>query len=203
MTLGMPVALAIGVLITIIAIGAAGGFNLMFPAIASEDSGCFDAVSRSFSYVYAKPWRMLAYTFTEAVYGAVCYVFVRFFVFMVLWTTYRALQMGILGDNSKLTAIWAEPEVFDLMVSTVSAQAGWSEATAVFLVRLWNLTLLGLVVAFLVSFYFSANTVIYALMRKLVDQTAIEDIYTPAAPDQASVLGSAQGDEREPAKNDQ
>ena len=32
-------------------------------------------------------------------------------------------------------------------------------------------------VSFIISFYFSANTIIYSLMRKTVDNTAFEDIY--------------------------
>ena len=39
----------------------------------------------------------------------------------------------------------------------------------------------GLLVSFVINFYFSANTTIYALMRNRVDNTALEDIYTPSA----------------------
>ena len=35
-----------------------------------------------------------------------------------------------------------------------------------------------LVVSYIISFYFSANTIIYSLMRKKVDNTALEDVYT-------------------------
>jgi hypothetical protein len=33
-------------------------------------------------------------------------------------------------------------------------------------------------VSFVISFYFSANTIIYGLMRKRVDRTALDEIYT-------------------------
>jgi hypothetical protein len=39
----------------------------------------------------------------------------------------------------------------------------------------------GLLVSFVISFYFSANTIIYALMRNKVDNTALDDIYTLAS----------------------
>jgi hypothetical protein len=42
---------------------------------------------------------------------------------------------------------------------------------------LWGV--IGLIVSFIMSFYFSANTIIYALMRNRVDNTALDDIYTP------------------------
>ena len=37
--------------------GTVGGFGLMYPTVAVEGSDSFDAISRSFSYVFARPWR--------------------------------------------------------------------------------------------------------------------------------------------------
>ena len=39
------------------------------------------------------------------------------------------------------------------------------------------LIVIGLLVSLITSYYFSASTVIYALMRNKVDNTAIDDIY--------------------------
>ncbi len=172
----MLLALITGALIAVVLIGAVAGFNLMFPAVAYDGSDCFDAISRSFSYVYAKPWRMGFYTAIAVVYGAICYIFVRFFAFLLLRVTYWFLQVGVLGDNSKLTAIWQKPSFGSLHGSL--ALPGGTESVAAFLVYLCLLAIVGLVVSFIISFYFSANTIIYSLMRNRVDNTALEDIYT-------------------------
>jgi hypothetical protein len=37
------------------------------------------------------------------------------------------------------------------------------------------------VASFIISFYFSSNTVIYALMRNQVDETPLETVYTETA----------------------
>ncbi|MFB0525074.1 MAG: hypothetical protein ACETVZ_06000, partial [Phycisphaerae bacterium] len=58
MVIFMVLAFIAGGLITIVLIGAVAGFNLMFPAVAYDDADCFDAISRAFSYIFAKPWRM-------------------------------------------------------------------------------------------------------------------------------------------------
>ena len=174
----MPLALIAGALISVVLIGAVAGFNLMFPAVAYDNSDCFDAISRSFSYVYAKPWRMAFYTVTAAIYGAICYVFVRFFAFLLLWVTHWSLQLGILDGNKKLTAIWPAPTFADLLRSSESTAGNWAESVAAFLVYLCVLAIVGLVVSFIISFYFSANTVIYSLMRNKVDNTALDDVYT-------------------------
>jgi len=179
----MPLALIAGALIAVILIGTVAGFNLMFPAVAYDGSDCFDAISRSFSYVYSKPWRMAFYSALAMVYGAICYIFVRFFAFLLLWATRWFLQLGIWVDSSskesnKLSVIWPEPSFINLLGSPDLAAANWSEVFAAFLVHLFLLVIVGLLVSFILSFYFSANTIIYSLMRNRVDNTAIEDIYT-------------------------
>ena len=60
-----------GFVITLLILGTIGGFNLMYPTIAVEGSDSFDAISRSFSYVFARPWRMLFYTAVAVIYGAI------------------------------------------------------------------------------------------------------------------------------------
>lgn len=175
----MFLAFIAGALITVVLIGAVAGFNLMFPAVAYDGSDCFDAISRSFSYVYAKPWRMGFYTIIAAVYGAICYVFVRFFAFLLLWVTHFSLQLGVLGDNKKLTTIWSEPQFMNLCDPPDLSAANWSQTVAAVMIYLLLLAVVVLVVSFIISFYFSANTIIYSLMRKNVDNTALDDVYSP------------------------
>ena len=179
---GMAPALFAGVLIAVIVIGAVAGLNLMFPAVAYDGSDCFDAISRSFSYVFAKPWRMVIYTAIAAVYGSVCYTFVRFVAFLSIWVTRSLLQLGLWADNgsqevNKLVAIWPKPEFRYLLGSSNPITTNWTESIAAFLVYLFLLVVIGLVVSFIISFYFSANTIIYSLMRKTVDNTSFDDIY--------------------------
>jgi len=180
--LGMAMALFAGSLLAVIVIGAVAGFNLMFPAVAYDGSDCFDAISRSFSYIYARPWRMTIYTVIAAIYGSICYTFVRYFAFLTLLITRHLLQLGILVENgskevNKLVAIWPKPEFRYLLGSSSTATTNWTESVAAFLVYLFLLVVVGLVVSFIISFYFSANTIIYSLLRKTVDNAAFEDIY--------------------------
>lgn len=182
----MPAAIAIAALIAIVGIGLVGGFSLMFPTIAYEDSDCFDAMSRSFSYIYNQPWRMGLYMAIAFVYGSICYIFVRFFAFLVLWTAYTFLELGFAYKNVKLHAIWPKPALNDLLGAAYAAPANWSVTTSSVLLYFWVLVVIGLVVAFIISFYFSASTIIYALMRHRVDLIALEDVYV-YSPQEAAV----------------
>jgi len=180
----MLLALIAGAVIAVVLIGAVAGFSLMFPAVAYDGSDCFDAISRAFSYIYSRPWRMGFYTAIAAIYGAICYVFVRFFAFLLLIVPYKVLSIGIF-KNAKLERIWAKPEFSDLIGPNAEVSIHWSESLAGFLVYLAVLAVIGLLVSFVISFYFSANTIIYSLMRNRVDNTALEEIYTPPEENQA------------------
>ncbi len=177
-------ALVAGAFIAFVAIGAVAGFNLMFPAIAYDGLDCYDAISRTFNYVYARPWRMGFYTALAALYGSVCYVFVRLFTFLLIWLTRAFLGIGIWARDgsgiSKLAMIWPEPRFGSLFGGPVPTPLEWSEMVAAALIYLFLLVVAGTMVSFIVSFYFSGNTIIYALMRQKVDHTPIENVSRPS-----------------------
>ncbi|HEX43079.1 MAG TPA: hypothetical protein ENN81_13630 [Phycisphaerales bacterium] len=173
-----------GVLITVVFIGLVGGMHLMFPAVAYDGSDSFDAINRSFSYVYARPWRTAFYTVLAAVYGAICYVFVRLFLAVVLWATRWFLALAIFTpassrETDKLVAIWPEPAFSNLYGRAAVSSANWSEAAASWVVYGYVMLAVGLLAAFVMSFYCSAQTILYGLLRKRVDNTALDDVYMP------------------------
>jgi hypothetical protein len=169
----LPLALLAAGVIAIVAIGIVGGLGL----IAYEDSDGFDAISHSFSYVYAKPWRLGFYAAVAAIYGAICYAFVRFFLFFVVWIAYAFLEVGFIHKNAKLHAIWPTPRIDEFLTVGATTPTGWSTSAGAFLVHLWILAVIGLTIAFAISFYFSAGTIIYALMRHCVDRVPLNELY--------------------------
>ncbi len=87
----VPIALVAGVLIALTFIGLIGGVSLMYPTIAAEGTDSFDAISRSFSYLFARPWRLAWYAVVALVYGVVTFLAVRLFLWLVLVSTRAAL----------------------------------------------------------------------------------------------------------------
>lgn len=170
----LPLAFVLAPFIAVVLIGEAAGLGLMFPAVAYEDSDFFDAVGRSFSSVYARPWRLGFYTLLATVYGALCHLFVRLFAWVLLWVTRWFLQLGL--SDAKFLTLWPTRDAAGLE-RMATAPDTWSLCIGTFLVRLWTLGIAGLTVAFLISFYFTANTIIYALMRRHVDGTELEEVY--------------------------
>ena len=177
---------------TVVLIGAIGGLSLMAPAVAYEDSDSFDAISRSF-IVYRDPGRTAFYALLAVLYGAVCYLFVRLFAFLLLWTTRSFLQVGFLGRHDKLQALWPAPTFASLLDPAAALPDTWSMWIAAVLIRIWVFAVIALVVAFVLSFYFSASTIIYALLRQRVDGTPLADIYLSSSESAAGPPPSASG----------
>jgi len=195
-------ALVAGFIMAIMIIGAVAGFPLTFPTIAVEGSDAFDAFSRSFNYVVlSRPWRTAFYGLVAAAYGAICLLFVKFLVRLALAVVYVivgwAMSFGspTLSDTagasaqrmSKLEAIWQGPSLtgetaFWGGFGPAADVAGTTRIARV-VFHLWILAgVFTLVGAFAVSFYYSASTIIYLLLRREVDATDLEDVYTEEPP---------------------
>src|ERR1041385_3273428 len=62
----------------------------------------------------------------------------------------------------------------------------WDQRLAAFFYAFWIYLVVGMLGAFVISFYFSANTIIYFLMRNEVDATEMDDVYVEQADDDFS-----------------
>jgi hypothetical protein len=196
-----------GFIMTLVLLGTFGGLNLMYPTIAAEGSDSFDAISRSFSYVYARPWRMIFHTLVALVYGALTYLFIRIFAAVCLGVTHQFLNLGLFrhsaGGADLMQALWPiSPARLSYNVDFLSLSV-WQDVTAG-LIAFWVYLVVGLVGAYVISYYFSASTIIYFLMRREVDATEMDDVYleeseedfgetapAAAAPPESAAAGSA------------
>lgn len=177
--------LAVGFVLALVVVGAIGGLGLMYPTIAVEGSDAFDAFSRSYNYVYARPWRTVFYTLVTAIYGTLCFGFVKFFVWLVFWagSTITGMTMNLdtsslAGSLGKLQAIWHAPSLSGPFFGRFFlSPLGWTEKVGGFFIAVWVFILVGLVIAFAISFFFSGSTVIYLLLRRRVDATDMEEVF--------------------------
>ena len=199
-------AVIVGLIIAFLAIGLAAGKGLMYPTIAVEGSDSFDAISRSFSYVFAKPWRAILYGTVALVYGALTYLFVRFFAFLALAATHRFAKLGIWqggetvrGAWDKLDVMWPAP-TYSSFHGPLSweAMSAWEQIGA-FIIGIWVYLVIGMVLAFVLSYCASATTMVYYLLRRKVDATDLDDVYVEEEEEEAfepiEPAGEAQEDE--------
>ena len=129
----------------------------------------------------ARPWRMLFYTLVAVVYRALS-VSLR-----------AAFHLPDAGPDAWVrgrrhvrprSTDWLWP----MMWRGPSGQAQlsydpnwltlrWDQDVAAFFIAFWVYLLISVLGAFAISFYFTANTIIYYLMRHEVDATEMDDVY--------------------------
>lgn len=207
-----PIVVVLGLVMAVLLVGLFA-WPLMYPTIAVEGSDSFDALSRSYSYLYQAPWQFLGYIVSALLYGAALIFFVGFMasltVYLGKWgfSTAPGLTSDEPGrDRSPAYLFVHAPTSFgwrDLMlqdspwaqrVPTVSTGRGaapahfvlkdeyrneisWSNSVGAWLVGMWLGLLFLLVVGFGYSYFWTASTIIYFLMRKKVDDTDFDEIY--------------------------
>jgi hypothetical protein len=171
-----------GLVMMLTAVGLIGGGHLMYPTIAAEGSDSFDAVSRSFSYLYARPWQLMFYTLVALVYGAVTYLFVRLAIYILFALVHGAmalLQWNTAANGTPIVdALWPAPTTFTkLSFETSFAPLSTAQSMGAFFMTFWVYLAIALIGAYAVSLYFSSSTVIYYLLRKEVDATEPDEVY--------------------------
>jgi len=150
-------------------------------------------LSRSGSYVLQKPWSYLWYALVAIVYGAVVVFFVglmgSLMVYFAKWgMSLVALKIGASYDRDpSCMFIWA-PKSFawrellphgnatDVNEPTAVSTHPWNYIGP-FLVALWLGIVFLMIIGFGYSYFWSASTIIYLLMRRKVDDTELDEVY--------------------------
>lgn len=166
----LPLALIGGVIMAFILFGFAFGFPLFTPSLSVEGTDSFDAFSRGFSYVMSKPREYAGYWVFTILYGALGTAFVWFFA-----------EIAFHSMNSAGTMVFGFGDSFSSIVNMEVMASGSSAGTTVYAAALvyyvWMFFFELFAAAFPVSFFFTASTMIYLLMRKHVDGIEMEEIF--------------------------
>jgi hypothetical protein len=125
---------------------------LMVAAISVEGSDGFDGLSRAFGYVMNRPW---------------------YFLFLLC----LALGIGVLTSHF---AWWFLGFAFHLAEWSTGGDQGVRGLIRPF--DIWQIGLKLLHLAVLVSYFWSATTVIYFLLRQSDDGTPLDQVYIPGPP---------------------
>ena len=180
----LPFAILSGFIMAFILIGFIFGSSLFYPTIAVESSDAFDAVSRSFQYIFAEPWHYIWYCFVAKVYGILTTAFVWVFGLLMI---HLALFAGAKGMGIKFDEIMSLTGISCCSI-TPPADASITYKISAFIMMVWLVLVIGLIISYAISYCFSASTIIYLLLRKKVDDIEMTEIYTEES--QASDLTS-------------
>jgi len=178
MVLLFGLVLFFGFLVSLMVLGTFAGGLLLFPSIAYEKTTGPDSIGRAFNYVLHCPIRMVYYVLVSGVFGTFFYLVLRLLIFLALRLTYSLLLAGmtIVKQAPKLDRLWPEPTLLSFL-NTSSAPAVWTESASSVVIYLFMLGIVGILLSYIVSYFFSSAAVIYALMRKKVDKIETERIF--------------------------
>ncbi|HTU92899.1 MAG TPA: hypothetical protein VMF69_22655 [Gemmataceae bacterium] len=190
------------------------GWPLMSATISTEGTDSWEAVSRSYSYVFQRPWNYVWYSLVAIAYGAVLVFFVGL---MGSLTVYLA-KWGVSETPFIRTSHWDRDPTFlfayaptsfgwrNLLLQDATVhgqkvvdngeinQAAWEDyvgrtdyqgedklngvnKVGAFLVSIWLSLVFLLMLGFGYSYFWSASTIIYLLMRRHVDAAELDEVY--------------------------
>jgi hypothetical protein len=163
-----PLALLASVLMALLLMALLFGWPLMWPTISTEGTDSFDALSRSWSYVYHRPLHYVFYAAVVTILGGLGWLLVAYFaewivylpLWAVSWTAGGARFDEIMGGAGSL-----------------GTSARWGSNVIYF----WNGCVRLLAISFAYSYFWTASTAIYFLLRRDDDGTDLDDVYVEPA----------------------
>ncbi len=190
-------ALLLGTLAVIVLVLWVMARPMLVPGVACEGTDALDSIQRAFAYVFARPGRLVLYLLILGVQG---FIVVGLFSAVVGGVeSFTASASGaFLGDEPREILVGeTESPPQTLSEALARMEDGASEGDdadadveesgpivtrgwAVWLVSLWTGALELLVGGLLISFYFTAGTVLYLVMRQLCDGQDTAELWTPS-----------------------
>lgn len=165
-----------GFVMAIILVGVAVGWPLMFATVSAEGSDSFDALSRSYSYVYQRPWHYGFYWVIALIYGTIVTAFVVLFATLLVYLSGWAVSWG--ARQATVATFFAyAPAGWNTLFGPAPEEITFIESIGAWLVAVWLYALFVLMLGFVYSYFWTASTIIYFLLRRNVDATELDEVY--------------------------
>jgi hypothetical protein len=206
-----PLMILAGLGIAVLLVGLVG-WPMMAATISTEGTDSWEAVSRSYSYVFGKPWHYVFYSAIALLYGALLIFFVGFMgsamvyfakwgvnqaqipsrdpTYMFIWapTSYEWRDLLLQGYRVEGEEVWKNghaTDAYDKLINrkpVVDEANKWQQMSkwnyiGTFLVSIWLYLIFLLILGFGYSYFWTASTIVYLLMRRKVDDTELDEVY--------------------------
>lgn len=166
--------LLFSLVMALILLGVAAAWPLMVAAHSCEGTDGFDALNRAYNYVFVRPWYAAWLTFVALLYGTAVTTFLILLTGMSVRLS-EWIAAGPLSDAALATITADAPPLVDTgtplpppVDSLARTVGGW-----------WQHGLAAVLTAFVYSYFWSAATLIYLLLRQSADACELKRIYVP------------------------
>lgn len=152
-----------GAIATVIMLAMTFGGPMLVPAVACEGTDAIDAVQHAYSYVFAKPLRLLLY---------MAILFVQLVALLVMVGAAVWLMVHIARHGA---GVWVNADANRVIRGEDGLEG--AAAVAAGIVRFWTGIPLLLGAAFAVSYFWCAATVLYLAMRRICDGQDMSEVW--------------------------
>jgi hypothetical protein len=156
-----PLLLLGGLAIAWVLVGLALGWPLLWAHLSVEGGDSLDPLSPMYGYLFRRPLNYLFYVGVAAVLGALGWLVVGYFAAGTIAATYWA-------------ASWTGGEAGTLSIAGGHVEGAVSVGAHV--IRFWVQCVKLVAVGFLYSYFWTASTAIYLLLRYDVDQKEMDEV---------------------------
>jgi hypothetical protein len=170
---------------TLLLVGLLFGWPLMFPTISVEGMDSFDALSRSNNYTFHRPLHYLFYALVATFLGILGWWLVSNVAAAVIYLPFWAASWG--GGEPRIAAIIQHAQVNEPSILTVlnAGVAGPAQTLPLSgagklgagIIWFWVLCVKLVALGFLYSYFWTASTAVYYLLRRDVDATEMDEVY--------------------------
>lgn len=153
------------------------GLSMYVPAVTAESADAADALARSFSYIKNRPLHFLFYIALAVAIGLLGLLVVTLFAVVTINIAAWGISLFAGADTvsyvagAELGRIAPPGDHWELINVT--------DRLAAAVVDWWRTLVGGIVAGFVVSYLFTAQSIIYLLMRKATDDQDIQEIWIP------------------------
>ncbi|MER3440405.1 MAG: hypothetical protein C4296_03390 [Gemmataceae bacterium] len=185
----------LGGLLMVLLLAVYLAWPLMYASISTEGGDTLDALSRSYAYLFSRPWRYLFYWMVALVYGTlvvfVAVLAVSLIAYLSKWALDKAWFPQFRYEGNPVANLYyfaptsyewdrllmgsdlTTPEARERLWENMSPAAKLGAV----LNGIWLHGLFLLMIGYAYSYFWSVSTGVYLLMRQAVDETDLEEVY--------------------------
>ncbi len=173
------VVLVISAAIALLLLGLMFGWPLMVSSVAAESQNSFDAMTRSYAYVFQRPVHYFFYLLVAILFGGFCWMIMAGLTNGILGLAWWSTSWGTnLFDGDRMEVIQGVVTAGNRVNETgETAKASWSLESGRGIIGLWNSVAKTIAAAFIYGLFWCMAGAIYLLLRHDVDETEMDEVF--------------------------
>lgn len=167
-----------GLLVAILMLGFVLGHSMLVPAVVCEGADSIDAVQHAYALAFARPVRLVAYILLLLVQAVVLAALVVLVLGAALWIAQLTAGAWTTDRGGEIIAASGARDFARTFLAAPDSPAGGERIASTF-VRFWSVAFFIAGLGAAVSYWWSAATALFLVMRRICDGQDISELWSP------------------------